>query len=131
MDLAPSYPSELSLFVPFTTFFYHLFLSRLSFRDWYSVYGVDEFGSVLGVDQMKAEIYARGPISCHVNSVPSSFNNYHGGVIKCDPNVDDSCKNTGTDHVIIIAGWGVEASTGTPFWVGRNSYGTRVRLPFF
>ena len=35
------------------------------------------------------------------------------------------CKKKVTDHVIVIAGWGVEESTGLKYWVGRNSYGTQ------
>jgi hypothetical protein len=31
-----------------------------------------------------------------------------------------------TDHVVVIAGWGVDAATGMHYWVGRNSYGTQV-----
>lgn len=92
------------------------------------MYGADEYGNVLGVDEMKAEIYARGPIACSINSEANAFNYYQGGVIKCDSALDVSCKSPLTDHVIIIAGWGVEESTGTPYWVGRNSYGTRVSL---
>jgi hypothetical protein len=27
--------------------------------------------------------------------------------------------------VVVIAGWGVDAATNKPYWVGRNSYGTQ------
>jgi cathepsin X len=91
----------------------------------HDVYGADEYGNVLGVDEMKAEIYARGPIACSINSEANAFNYYQGGVIKCDSALDTACKSPFTDHVIVIAGWGVEEATGTPYWVGRNSYGTR------
>ena len=40
------------------------------------------------------------------------------------------CKVDDTDHVIVIAGWGVDAATGTKYWVGRNSYGTQVSAFF-
>lgn len=86
----------------------------LCFREAYDVYGADEFGTVTGVDEMKAEIYARGPIACSLNSEANAFNYYQGGVIKCDSKVDMACKSPLTDHVIVIAGWGVEESTGTP-----------------
>ena len=91
-----------------------------------------------GVDQMKSEIFARGPISCSLNSESTAFDEYTGGIVTCQGLVgeggkivastaggDPACKYKGTDHVVVIAGWGVDAATGTEYWVGRNSYGTR------
>ena len=80
-------------------------------------YGVDEFGSVLGVHKMKAEIYERGPIACLINSEADEFDSYRRGIIQCDDCI------TYTDHVIVLAGWGVDAETNMEYWVGRNSYG--------
>jgi cathepsin X len=94
-------------------------------RDQYHLYGVDEYGTVTGVQEMKAEIFARGPISCSINSEANSFDIYKGGIIRCDDPADTECKTKGTDHVIVIAGWGVDAATGDEYWIGRNSYGTR------
>ena len=34
--------------------------------DQYMVYGVDEFGTVEGEENMKQEIYQRGPIACDI-----------------------------------------------------------------
>ena len=48
------------------------------YRESYDIYGVEEFGIVQGVQEMKAEIFARGPISCLVNSDPPQFNLYSG-----------------------------------------------------
>ena len=95
-------------------------------RDEYSInlYGVEEYGTVYGVNDMKAEIYARGPIACLINSEPPEFDKYKGGVMTCDNGPLCNIPKY-TDHVIVIAGWGVEAETGTPYWVGRNSYGTK------
>jgi cathepsin X len=47
----------------------------------YSRYYVDEFGSVSGDDNMKKEIYARGPISCSM-MVTDRFEAYTGGVFE-------------------------------------------------
>jgi len=89
-----------------------------------NLYGVDEFGSVTGVDQMKAEIYSRGPISCLINSVPTEFDQYRGGIITCsDPN-DQGCNSTDVDHYVVVAGWGIDSTSGMEYWIGRNSYGT-------
>jgi len=38
-----------------------------------------EYGPISGVDKMKAEIYARGPISCALQST-SKFHAYTGGI---------------------------------------------------
>lgn len=32
--------------------------------------------------------------------------------------------STDTDHVVVIAGYGIDPATGVKFWVGRNSFGT-------
>jgi cathepsin X len=88
-------------------------------REEYNVnlYGVDEFGDLTGVSEMKAEIFARGPIAC--------LNNYKGGMITCE-NGGPLCNvQKYADHMIVIAGWGVDEETGTEYWVGRNSYGTK------
>lgn len=59
-------------------------------------------------------------------ALPSSFLNciLSGGIINCKQG--KVCQVNDTDHVVVIAGWGVDAATGTKYWVGRNSYGTQV-----
>lgn len=92
----------------------------------FDTYGVDEYGTVSGVENMKAEIYARGPISCLINAAANSFNEYQNGIITCDAKLDVYCKSPAVDHVIVIAGWGKDDVTGQEYWIGRNSYGSRV-----
>jgi cathepsin X len=49
---------------------------------------------------MKAEIYARGPISCALDATDKFFYNYTGGIfaeVKLIPN---------TDHQVSVVGWG-------------------------
>lgn len=84
----------------------------------YSVYGVDEYSYIQAVsltdyvDTMKAEIYARGPISCGVDADP--IENYSGGIVV----------NTESDvnHIVSVAGWGQEE--GHEYWIVRNSWGS-------
>ena len=78
---------------------------------------VSEYGFVRGVEQMKAEIYARGPISCNM-FVTQEFLDYQGGVFR---------SSEGTvlgGHVIEIVGWSVDEKTAREYWIGRNSWGT-------
>jgi cathepsin X len=85
----------------------------------FPLYNVSEFGSVLGVAQMQAEILARGPIACSVYAHSPAFEEYKGGVI-VDPTVT---KDMGTTHVISVVGWG-QTAAGQLYWIGRNSFGS-------
>ncbi len=80
---------------------------------------VAEFGNVTGVDNMKAEIYARGPIACSVNAAP--LDNYVGGIL------DDPKSSRNQTHVVSVVGWGT-AEDGTQYWkVGRGVRARRCR----
>ena len=81
-------------------------------------YYISEYGSVNGEDQMMAEIYARGPISCSVYAHSPAFEDYSSGIIV------DPTQYSGVTHVVAITGWGVDAASGMKYWVGRNSFGT-------
>jgi len=60
---------------------------------------IAEYGTVTGADNMKAEIFARGPIACGVNAEP--LIDYDGGVY-----VDDKISDKGVNHIISVVGWG-------------------------
>jgi len=79
---------------------------------------VSEYGSVLGVAQMKAEIAARGPIACSMYAHADLFENYSGGIIQ------DTTVYNGTTHVVAVVGFG-ETSGGLPYWIIRNSFGVQ------
>ena len=82
----------------------------------YHKFPIGEFGTVNGTTNMKAEIAARGPISCAI-AVTDALIAFKGeGVF-----VDQTGK-TALDHAIQVAGWGVD--NGTAYWVIRNSWGT-------
>jgi cathepsin X len=82
----------------------------------FALYTVSDYNSISGVDAMKAEIYARGPIACLVDAT-DRFELYTGGIYS--EYVDDIEYN----HVISVVGWGV-STDGTEYWIGRNSWGT-------
>ncbi len=87
-----------------------------------NLYGAESFGSVVGEQQMMAEIALRGPIACLINSDAPAFDQYTSGIITCPPSTP-ACLGV-SDHYVVIAGYGVDATTGLKYWIGRNSYGT-------
>jgi cathepsin X len=66
------------------------------------------------VNQIKAEIFARGPVAAAIHGPP--LHSYHGGIFSNDT----APKNT--THVVSIVGWGV-SSGNMPYWHCRNSWG--------
>ena len=82
------------------------------FSTWY----VSSFGPVSGAAAMKAEIFARGPITCGLFAT-RKFIEYKGGHV-----FEESHSGPGVNHEISIAGWGVDEHG--EFWIGRNSWGT-------
>lgn len=83
----------------------------------YNNWKVSEYGTVSGVDQIKAEIFSRGPVGC-VISVTEPFENYSGGIFH-----DDGSTPLG-GHELALVGFGVDKASGTKYWIGRNSWGT-------
>lgn len=76
----------------------------------YTLYYVTEYGSLSGVQNMKDEIYKRGPITCRIEAT-DSFYRYSGGVYYEDLN------DIHLNHDVSIVGWGIN------YWIGRNSWG--------
>lgn len=78
---------------------------------------VTNYYGLRGADQMKAELFANGPISCGIQST-KKFHNYTGGVYR------EFISNPQMNHEIAVVGWGRNATSGEEYWVGRNSWGT-------
>jgi cathepsin X len=87
----------------------------------YTHFMVGDYGQVSGVDDMKAEIYARGPISCGIDAT-DQLEAYQGANAK-DVVYEEYNPFPGINHIVSVVGYGVDESTSTPYWVVRNSWG--------
>ena len=70
-----------------------------------------------GAENMKKEIWQRGPIGCGVDAT-ELFDKYEGGIFR------QKLKHPRINHEISVVGWGRDQDSGEEFWVGRNSWGT-------
>lgn len=86
------------------------------------LYFVDEYGAVEGARAMKAEIFARGPISCGVDATPE-LEAFTGDGIFSQKTVFPML-----NHEIAVVGWGVDPKTKVEFWIMRNSWASQPRL---
>jgi len=80
-------------------------------------YYIGDHYSVRGADNMKAEIYANGPISCGIH-VSDAFEAYTGGIYS------EEIRFPIINHEISVVGYGLDEESGEEYWIGRNSWGT-------
>jgi len=80
-------------------------------------YYAEEYGYVRGAENMKKEIYKRGPIGCGVDAT-DEFDAYTGGIFS------QRILFPMINHEISVVGWGKDEKTGEEYWIGRNSWGT-------
>jgi cathepsin X len=69
---------------------------------------VSEHGNIKGRHQMKAEIFARGPISCGIDAT-DALDKYKGGIYA------ETRRHIGINHVVSVVGWGVDEDN-VEFW---------------
>jgi cathepsin X len=82
-------------------------------------YTVSDYGSASGPDQIKSEVYARGPVSCSIMAT-GELEDYTGGIFaQCYDHIV-------SNHIVSIVGWGHGDLNGvdTPYWLVRNSWGS-------
>jgi cathepsin X len=84
----------------------------------YKHYYVNAYYGLNGAAQMKAEIYAHGPIGCGIQATNELEKTYTGGIFRqyiADPQLN---------HEIAVVGWGKDEDSGDEYWIVRNSWGT-------
>jgi len=86
----------------------------------YTLFKVGDYNSISGVDAMKAEIYARGPISCGIDAT-DQLEAFQGDAANGNPIYQEFNPLPMVNHIISVVGFGVDNST--PYWVVRNSWG--------
>jgi len=87
----------------------------------YTSYKVGDYGQVSGVDDMKAEIYARGSISCGICATDQL--EAYQGANAADIVYEEYNAFPMINHIISVVGYGIDQATSTPYWVVRNSWG--------
>jgi len=79
----------------------------------FTKYYVDQYSDIQGVENIMAEIYARGPVAAGIDA--TALETYTGGVLTVT-------QPANIDHIVSIVGWGEE--NGVKYWIGRNSWGS-------
>ena len=82
------------------------------------MYYIADHYSLRGADQMMAELYANGPISCGIHATEKFETEYDGTTIYSEHVLFPMI-----NHEISVVGYG-QTDEGEKYWIGRNSWGT-------
>lgn len=82
------------------------------------VYGFSRIAS--DQETMKAAINEFGPIYTAINGMPKSFNFYSEGIY-----LDPECDKTGTNHAVVIVGYGTDKRSKLDYWIVKNSFSSQ------
>jgi len=88
----------------------------------YTRFMVGDYGSVAGVDEMKAEIFARGPISCGIDAT-DQMEAFSGANAAGNPIYSEYNPNPEVNHIISVIGFGFDVKANQNYWIVRNSWG--------
>ena len=85
-----------------------------NYKKWY----VSDHGSLRGPNNMKKEIFARGPISCGMFVTEKFETTYTTGIYR------ERTLSPIPNHYVSVVGWGKDKTSGEEYWIVRNTWGT-------
>jgi cathepsin X len=83
----------------------------------YKIYKIGDYGPVSGMNDIMAEVYARGPVSCGIDAT-DGLEAYTGGIYS------EWWPLPLINHIVSIVGWGSTSGKTVDYWIVRNSWGT-------
>ena len=88
-------------------------------------YYVGGYFGACSPEEMMFEVYMNGPVAVSFE-VYDDFKGYTGGVYIHNTTLAGKRMNPweATNHAVCLVGWGVDQSSGIPYWIVKNSWGT-------
>ncbi|KAF4676842.1 hypothetical protein FOL47_004776 [Perkinsus chesapeaki] len=83
----------------------------------YRTWRIKDFARLETADQIKREIWKRGPVGCGVDAT-QQMDDYEGGVFYQDK------ADAEINHEVSLVGWGLDPESKDEYWIMRNSWGS-------